>query len=108
MGSLGPTHLMFLLLAVATVAAVCGFIASTVVRRNKQRARGYLLVGFCCGLLAGGILSRRRRRLSALGAIMRGGDFRPLRTLMSDGGRDFAARTFAASRVRLGSRPPQW
>ena len=110
MGSLGLAHLIPLLLAVATVAAVCGFIASTIVRRHKRRARGYLLVGFCCGLLAGGILSRRRRGLKALGAIMRCWDFRPLRTVIHAGGRHFAARTatFAASRVRLGSRPSQW
>lgn len=109
MGSLGPAHLIPLLLAVAAVAAVCGFIASTVVRRNKRRARGYLLVGFCCGLLAGGLLSRRRRGLHALGAIMRGRDFRPLRTVIHDRSKHFAARTatFAASRVRLASRPSQ-
>lgn len=110
MGSLGPTHLIFLLLAVATVAAVCGFIASTVVRRNKRRARGYLLVGFCCGLLAGGILRRRRRGLKGLGAIMRWGEFRPLGAVIHDASRHFAARTatFAASRVRLVSRPSQY
>lgn len=108
MGSLGPAHLIALLLAVATVAAVCGFIASTVVRRNKRRARGYLLVGFCCGLLAGGILRRRRRGLNALGAIMRCGDFRPLRTVIAGGGKHFAARTATFAASRLGSRPSQW
>jgi hypothetical protein len=52
MGSLGPTHLISLLLAVAIIAATCGFIASAVVRRNKRRARGFFLLGFFCGLMA--------------------------------------------------------
>lgn len=109
MGSLGPTYLVFLLLAVAIVAAVCGFIASIAVRRNERRARGYLLVGFCCGLLAGGILRRRRRGLNALRTIMRRRDFRPLGAVIPGIGSQFATRTatFAASRLRLRSRP-QW
>jgi hypothetical protein len=56
MGSLGPTHLISLLLAVAIIAATCGFFASAVVRRNKRRARGFFLLGFFCGLMAGAIL----------------------------------------------------
>jgi hypothetical protein len=109
MGSLGSTPIS-LLLVVAAIAAVCGFKASTVLRRNKRRARGYLIVGFCCGFLAGGILRRRHRGLDALRAIMRHRDFRPLRTVIPAAGSHFASRTatFAASRVRLVSRPPQW
>jgi hypothetical protein len=104
MGSLGPTHLIALLLAVATIAAIGGFAASAVARRNKRRARGPFLLGFVCGLMAGAILRGRRHGLNVLGALAGRTDVRPLGAGM---GRDtvrFAARalTFAASHVRLG------
>ena len=51
MGSLGATHLISLLLAVAIIAATCGFTASAVVRRNKRRARGFSFWGLVCGFL---------------------------------------------------------
>jgi hypothetical protein len=110
MGSLGPTHLISLLLAVAIIAATCGFIASAVVRRNKRRARGFFLLGFFCGLMAGAILHGRRRGLNALGAVARCADVRPLRAGIRRGTGRFAARalTFAASYVRLGLSPPGW
>ena len=110
MGSLGPTHLISLLLAVAIIAATCGFIASAVVRRNKRRARGFFLLGFFCGLMAGAILRGRRRGLNALAAVARRADGRPLRAGIRRGTGRFAARalTFAASHVRLGLSPPQW
>jgi hypothetical protein len=60
MGSLGTAHLISLLLVVATVAALCGFTASALTRRNKRRTRGVFLVGVFCGLLAGRILRGRR------------------------------------------------
>jgi hypothetical protein len=83
MGSLGTTQLISLLLAVATVAALCGFVASTA-RMKKRRTRRIFLVGFFCGLVAGGVLRGRR----------------------SDAGR-LAARalSLAVSRVRLGLSP---
>ena len=110
MGSLGPTHLISLLLAVAIIAATCGFIASAVVRRNKRRARGFFVLGFFCGLMAGAILPGRRRGLNALGAVARCADVRPLRAGIRRGTGRFAAGalTFAASHVRLGLSPPQW
>jgi uncharacterized membrane protein YeaQ/YmgE (transglycosylase-associated protein family) len=80
MGSLGPTHLISLLLAVAIIAATCGFIASAVARRNKRRTRGVFLLGFFCGWMAGSILRGRRRGLNALGAVARCADVRPRRT----------------------------
>jgi uncharacterized membrane protein YfcA len=88
MGSLGPTVLIALLLAVATIAAIGGFVASAVARRNKRRAHRPFLVGFFCGLTAGAMLHAGIRRDTVR----------------------FASRalTFAASHVRLGSRPPQW
>jgi hypothetical protein len=87
MGSLGPTHLISLLLAVAIIGAICGFVASAVSRRNKRRARRFFLLGFFCGLMTGAILRERRR-----------------------GTGRFAVRTLtsAAPRVRLGLSPAQW
>jgi len=110
MGSLGPTHLISLLLAVAIIAATCGLIASAVTRRNKRRTRGFFLLGFFCGLMAGAILHGRRRGLNALGAVARCADVRPLRAGIRRGTGRFAARalTFAPSHVRLGWSPPQW
>jgi uncharacterized membrane protein YeaQ/YmgE (transglycosylase-associated protein family) len=110
MGSLGPTHLIALLVAVAIIAAICGFIASAVARRNKRRARGFFLVGFFCGLMAGAILRGRRRGLHALGALARRAHVRPPITGIRRGTGRFAVRAFAfaASHVRLGLRPPQW
>lgn len=69
MGSLGPTHLIALLLAVATIAAISGFFASAVARRNRRRARGPFLLGFVCGLMAAAILRGRRHGLYELGAL---------------------------------------
>lgn len=60
MGSLGPTHLIALLFAVAIIASIAGFVASAVTRRNKRRARGWFVVGFFCGLMAGARLPSRR------------------------------------------------
>jgi uncharacterized membrane protein YeaQ/YmgE (transglycosylase-associated protein family) len=110
MGSLGPAHLISLLLAVALIAAACGFIASAVVRRNKRRVHSLFLLGFVCGLIAGPILRRRRRGLNALGAVTRCTDVRLLSTGKRYGTDRFAARalTLAASHVRLRLRPPQW
>jgi hypothetical protein len=56
MGSLGPMHLLAVLLAVAIIAATSGFL---VARRTKRRARGIFAVGFFCGLTAGTVLRRR-------------------------------------------------
>jgi hypothetical protein len=97
MGSLGPTHLIALLLAVATIAAMGGF-ASAVARRNRRRARGPFLLGFFCGLAAGAIL--RGRRLNVLGALAGRTDVRPLGAGIRRDTVRFAARalTFAASR----------
>lgn len=73
MGSLGPTHLVSLLLAVAIVSATCGFVGSAVSRRNKRRARGFFFLGFFCGFVAGPVLRISRRSLNALRAVVHGG-----------------------------------
>ena len=104
MGSLGPTHLIALLLAVAIVAAVGGFVASAFMRKHKRRAHGPLLLGFVCGLTAGAMLRGRRHALNALGALAGRKDVRPLSAGIRRDTVRFAARalTFAASHVRLG------
>lgn len=69
MGSLGPTYLIALLLAVATVASICGFLASAVTRRNKRRGRAAFLVGCICGFVAGEVVRRRRRGRTSVFAL---------------------------------------
>ena len=54
MGSAGTTQLILLLVAVAIVAGLCGFVASGL-RRRTRRAPVYFSIGFGCGLLAGAI-----------------------------------------------------
>jgi uncharacterized membrane protein YeaQ/YmgE (transglycosylase-associated protein family) len=102
MGSLGPTHLIALLVAVAVVAAMGGYVASAVVRRNKRRARGFFLLGFVCGWMAGPILRGTRRGLNALATVVRYGDVRSRSAGISRSTGRFAAYalTSAASRVR--------
>jgi hypothetical protein len=104
MGSTGPTHLIALLLAVAIVAAIGGFLTSALARRNRRRARGPFLLGFFCGLTASAILRGRRHALNTLGALAGRTDVRPLRAGIRRDTVRFAARalTFAASQVRLG------
>jgi len=104
MGSLGPTHLVALLLLVATIAAIGGYVASAVGRRNRRRARGPFFLGFVCGVMAGAILRGRRHGLNALGALAGRTDVRPLGAGIRRDTVRIAARalTFAASHVRLG------
>lgn len=72
MGSFGPPHSIALLLAVAIVAALCGFTASVAVRRNKRRTRNVFLLGALCGFVAGVTLRRRIGAGNALKAALRG------------------------------------
>jgi hypothetical protein len=104
MGSLGPTHLIAVLLAVAVVAAIGGFVASAFMRKNRRRARGPFLLGFFCGVTASAMLRGRRHALNALGALAGRKDVRPLRAGMRRDTVRFAGRalTYAASHVRLG------
>lgn len=90
MGSLGSTQLICLLIAVAVIAATCGFIGSTAASKNRRRARKYFLLGVFCGVLAGPII-RRSRRLSGRSAVR----------LLARG----AARTAATSADVVGRLP---
>jgi hypothetical protein len=66
MGSLGTTQFIFLLAVVASTAALCGFVASMLVRRKKQRARRSFIVGFLFGFTAGVVVRRRWREIGHL------------------------------------------
>jgi hypothetical protein len=66
MGSLGTTQFIFLLAVVACAAALCGFVASMLVRRKKQRARRSFIVGFLFGFTAGVVVRRRWREIGHL------------------------------------------
>ncbi|MGB3351954.1 MAG: hypothetical protein WBB00_04190 [Mycobacterium sp.] len=63
--SLGAAQWLSLLLVVAALAGLGGFVSATVVRR-KRRTRKVFLAGVFCGLLAGEIVHLRRRGLIAL------------------------------------------
>ena len=110
MESLGPIRLIALLLAVAIIAATCGFIASTGVLRKRRGARGFFVLGVFCGLTAGAVLNGTRRGLNTLRAVARRADLRPMRAGIRPGTVRFAADalSFAASLGRLGLSPPQW
>jgi uncharacterized membrane protein YfcA len=73
MGALGVMHLVTLLLGVAVVAALCGYLGSAIARRkrNKRRARWTFLLGFACGSMAGVILRERRHRVKVRRIIAR-------------------------------------
>ena len=109
MGSLGPPHLIALLLVVAIAAATCGFAASAA-RTKKRRAKGIFLLGVFCGFMAGVTVRRRRRGPTALAAVALRSGIRPLTAGVRRGNGPFTARmlTSAASGVGLGSWPPHW
>jgi len=77
MGALGSISLLpavVAFLSVAIVAATCGYVAASVARRNKRRARGYFALGFCCGSIVSAFRHRmprgRRRGGNRLKAIL--------------------------------------
>jgi hypothetical protein len=66
MGSLGPTHLVVLILVVAAVAGTAGFFAAPVIRTNRRRARGFFVLGFVCGMTTAAVRRHKRRVLRVL------------------------------------------
>ena len=70
MSAAGPLQLI-LVVAIAGAGAMCGFIASAVILRNKRRARGYFILGVLTGMTAATI-ARGRYRQPALAAMTRG------------------------------------
>ena len=79
-GVLGITQLTSLLLAVAVVAGLSGFLAATLAQnkwtrttlaQKKRRAQRVFLAGALCGLVAGRIVRGRRCRRKVVAAIAR-------------------------------------
>jgi hypothetical protein len=69
-----PTHVIWLLFALAVTAATFTCVGFVVARRNKRRARGLFVLGVFCGAMAGPILQRRSRHLRALRGATRSAD----------------------------------
>jgi hypothetical protein len=65
MGSLGPIHLVVVILVVAAVAGTAGFVAA-LVRTNRRRARGFFVLGFVCGMTTAAVRRHKRRVLRVL------------------------------------------
>ena len=108
MGALGLMQLFWLLLVVAIVAALGGYLGSAISRRNKRRARGIFLLGFFCGSVAGAILREKRDRTRVLAAVARHRGLRPPEAEIWRSTSRFAARTVpVAASVRLGSSAPR-
>ena len=74
MYSVGPLQLL-LLVAIAGAGAMCGFVASVAVLRNKRRARGCFLLGVLTGWLAAAMTHGMHRQLGLFSALV-GGFFR--------------------------------
>ena len=90
MSAAGPLQLI-LLVAFSGTGAMCGFIASAVILRNKRHARGYFALGVLTGLMAAALTHGRYSKLSAFGALVRG-FVRPERTRMRRGSSSRAAQ----------------
>ncbi|MGW0157763.1 hypothetical protein ACWDUN_00425 [Mycobacterium sp. NPDC003323] len=54
---------LVLIVGVAMVAAVCGYVFG---RRSQRRTRRVFVVGFLCGSVAGPVLRRRLMRVFAV------------------------------------------
>nr|WP_090281482.1 hypothetical protein [Mycolicibacterium komanii]CRL77920.1 hypothetical protein CPGR_04961 [Mycolicibacterium komanii] len=68
MGSLGPPAWISLLIAVAIMGALCGFVTSSAMRRNRRHTRRIFVIGAFCGFLAGATHARRHVAAAALRA----------------------------------------
>ena len=110
MASLGPTHLISLVIAVAIITATCWLITSAVVRSTKRRRRSIFFLGFFCGWMTGAIVRRRRRGLNALRAAARWTAAPQRRAGKLGTSSRFAVHTLtlAASPIRGGLRSCRW
>ena len=61
-------QLISLLVVVAAGAALCGYAASAIAERKKQRSERSFIVGLLCGFTAGVIVRRRWRDIGRLTA----------------------------------------
>ena len=59
-------QLITLLVVVAATAAVCGYTASAIAQRKKQRARRPFVTGFLFGFTAGVVVRRNWREVGRL------------------------------------------
>ncbi|MCX2934315.1 hypothetical protein ORI20_29030 [Mycobacterium sp. CVI_P3] len=62
--------LSFLLIAIAALAALCGYVAGAVRERNRRRAGRYFAIGVAAGFLGASVMRYRLGR-SALGTVAR-------------------------------------
>jgi hypothetical protein len=62
----GPTQLIWLLIAVATISALCGYAGSALAQRTARHTRRQFVLGFLCGSMASAVLRARRRALPHL------------------------------------------
>lgn len=63
--------LIALLIVIATVAALCGYVTATVRQRGRRSARTYFIVGVLTGIVGATIARRRLGHLSVAGPITR-------------------------------------
>jgi hypothetical protein len=90
--------LSFLLIAIAALAALGGYIAGAVRQRNKRRVRGYFVLGVITGFVAAVLTRRRLDRLSSLVLLAR----RPVLPSRSDNPLTVAAMQLRRSLSRTG------
>ncbi|VEG43946.1 Uncharacterised protein [Mycolicibacterium flavescens] len=71
MGSLGLPFWVALLVVVAALGTLCGFAASTAMRRSKRHTRRIFLLGALCGFLAGATVFGRHHVFAGTRAVLR-------------------------------------
>ncbi|KUH69063.1 hypothetical protein [Mycolicibacterium novocastrense] len=80
MGSLVP-YWVGLLVVVAILSAMGGFVASTAMRRNKRHTRRIFALGAFCGFLAGATVAGRHSAAARTRAVLRRSGIRSLTRL---------------------------
>lgn len=105
MQAVAPAQLVSLLVAAAVIVAMHLVLRWAVVRRNRRRARGFFVLGFSCGLLAGAFLRGRRRARRALRTVARRVGHQPRRPGIRGGAERFAGRVLILTESRRGPTP---